>query len=167
MTRRKKSASKPGPGKPLSAHEAGKLSARVREEPAATEAYGVRALSQEQALLDTLTPGEMEVLALMAERLSNAEIAARRNVGMSTVQKHIENIYPKLCVNSRADAVALFLHAQQERSRRELIELRRENARLTRENAALRAETQRLRARSGVIADPTPAPPFAAPFLRS
>ena len=148
MTRRKKSASKSGPGKPLSAHEAGKLSARVREEPA-VEAYGVRALSREQALLDTLTSGEMEVLALMAERLSNADIARQRNVGMSTIQKHIENIYPKLAVNSRADAVALFLHAQQERSVRELTELRRENARLTRENAALRAETQRLRARSG------------------
>ena len=145
MTRRKKSASKSGPGKPLSAHEAGKLSARVREEPAAAEAYGTRTGSREQALLDTLTPGEMEVLALMAERLGNAEIAHRREVGMSTIEKHIENIYPKLSVNSRADAVALFLHAQQERSRRELIELRRENARLIRQNAALQAEIRRLR----------------------
>ena len=149
MTRRKKSASKPVPGKPLSAHEAGKLSARVREEPAATEDYGVRAVSRERAVLDTLTDGEMEVLSLMAERFTNAEIAMRRNVGISTIEKHIENIYPKLGVNSRADAVALFLHAEQERLRRELTELRHENARLAGENAALRAETKRLRARPG------------------
>ncbi len=145
MTRRKKSASKTGPGKPLSAHEAGKLSARVREEPATTEAYGARTWSREEELLDNLTPGEMEVLALMAERLTNETIADRRKVGLSTIEKHIENIYPKLLVNTRADAVALYLHAQQERSRRELTELRRENARLIRQNAALQAEIRRRR----------------------
>jgi ATP/maltotriose-dependent transcriptional regulator MalT len=145
VTRRKKSISKTGRGKPLSAHEAGKLSARVREEPAATQTYGARTSSREEELLDTLTTTEMEVLALMAERLSNETIAQRRNVGLSTIEKHIENIYPKLLVNSRADAVALYLHAQQERSRRELTALRRENARLTRENAALQTQIRRLR----------------------
>ena len=127
MTRRKKSAAKSDA--PLSAHEAGKLSPRVRE-TAAAETYGAPAVSQEQALLDDLTPGEMEVLALMAERLSNTEIAERREVELSKIEKHIENIYPKLFVKTRADAVALFLHAQRDALRREIAELRKEVQRL-------------------------------------
>ena len=46
--------------------------------------------------LDTLTPREREVLALMAEGRSNAAIAAALYVTPRAVEKHISNIFMKL-----------------------------------------------------------------------
>ncbi len=46
--------------------------------------------------LDTLTAREREVLALMAEGLSNATIGERLVVGEGAVHKHIRNIFTKL-----------------------------------------------------------------------
>jgi DNA-binding CsgD family transcriptional regulator/GAF domain-containing protein len=53
-----------------------------------------------------LTPREREVLALVAEGLSNTEIAGRMWVAPSTVAKHLEQAYRKLGVRSRTAAVA-------------------------------------------------------------
>ena len=53
-----------------------------------------------------LSPREMEVLALLAEGKSNQEIAAELVVALSTVKRHIHNIYGKLEVGSRTQAVA-------------------------------------------------------------
>jgi LuxR family maltose regulon positive regulatory protein len=57
-------------------------------------------------LIESLSPRELEILALMAERLSNKEIGSRLFIAPGTVKRHSENIYQKLAVHSRRDAVA-------------------------------------------------------------
>jgi DNA-binding CsgD family transcriptional regulator len=53
-----------------------------------------------------LTPREREVLALVAEGKSNAEIAAELWIATGTVRVHLEHIYTKLDVKSRTAALA-------------------------------------------------------------
>lgn len=56
---------------------------------------------------DDLTPREREVLALMAEGMSNPQIADRLIIGVTTVRTHVSSILSKLGVSNRAEAVAL------------------------------------------------------------
>ncbi len=60
--------------------------------------------SKIQNLVEPLSEREREVLDLVAAGLSNQEIAARLIVGVSTVKKHINNIFGKLAVRSRTQA---------------------------------------------------------------
>jgi LuxR family maltose regulon positive regulatory protein len=57
------------------------------------------------ALVEPLSPRELEVLCLVAEGLSNAEIAQRLYISLSTVKGHTTNIFGKLGVSSRTQAV--------------------------------------------------------------
>ena len=52
-----------------------------------------------------LSPREREVLALIAEGLSNTEIAERLNISEKTVRNHASNVFDKLGVWSRAQAI--------------------------------------------------------------
>jgi two-component system nitrate/nitrite response regulator NarL len=52
-----------------------------------------------------LTARESEVLELMAERLSNKQIARKLSVSLYTVKNHVHNILEKLQVESRMDAI--------------------------------------------------------------
>ena len=71
---------------------------RVRSTP-----YPSRGVS---VLAEPLTPRELEVLTLLREPLSNKDIAVKLNISYETVRRHIINIYGKLDVNRRWDAVA-------------------------------------------------------------
>jgi DNA-binding NarL/FixJ family response regulator len=51
-----------------------------------------------------LTPRETEVLRLVAEGLSNKEIAAALFLSLRTVKFHLVNIYGKLGVSTRTEA---------------------------------------------------------------
>jgi DNA-binding NarL/FixJ family response regulator len=52
-----------------------------------------------------LTARESEVLQLITEALSNAQIAAKLNITEATVKRHLTNVYAKLNAVSRVDAV--------------------------------------------------------------
>jgi DNA-binding NarL/FixJ family response regulator len=54
--------------------------------------------------IDSLTPREREVLAAMAEGLSNAAIASRLVVTERAVEKHVTSIFGKLRLGADADA---------------------------------------------------------------
>ena len=53
-----------------------------------------------------LTEREVDVLCLLAEGISNKQIAERLVVAPSTVKQHLKNIYGKLDVHNRTQAVA-------------------------------------------------------------
>jgi ATP/maltotriose-dependent transcriptional regulator MalT len=53
-----------------------------------------------------LTNREREVLALLADGLGNKQIAARLGIATSTVKTHLELLFEKLEVSTRAEAVA-------------------------------------------------------------
>jgi len=54
---------------------------------------------------ETLTDREMDVLKLMAQGCSNKEIAKNLNISEKTVKNHITNIFRKLQVDDRTQAV--------------------------------------------------------------
>ncbi|MBB5912165.1 DNA-binding NarL/FixJ family response regulator [Nocardia transvalensis] len=65
----------------------------------------LRARAEEQEDPSTLSSREREVLVLVAEALSNRQIATRLGVTEATVKRHLRNIFTKLEAVSRIDAV--------------------------------------------------------------
>jgi predicted ATPase/DNA-binding CsgD family transcriptional regulator len=61
--------------------------------------------SASQPLEDPLTERELEVLRLLAAGLSNQDIADRLVISLGTVKSHTANIYGKLGVNNRVQAI--------------------------------------------------------------
>ena len=57
-------------------------------------------------LLDQLSVRELEVLHLIANGDSNYEIAEQLVLAVSTVKRHVSNIFSKLGVTNRTQAVA-------------------------------------------------------------
>jgi LuxR family maltose regulon positive regulatory protein len=62
--------------------------------------------SQGSALADALTPRERGILELIAEGRSNKEIARFLGIAPETVKSHLKNIFGKLSVEKRAQAIA-------------------------------------------------------------
>ncbi len=58
------------------------------------------------AALPELSSRELEVLALVAEGLSNEEVAARLYLSVRTVERHLSNIYAKLRISGKAARAA-------------------------------------------------------------
>ena len=56
-----------------------------------------------------MTGGEEEVLGLLAQGYVTKEIADKLAVSFDTVRFHLKNIYGKLHVRSRAEAIVQFL----------------------------------------------------------
>ncbi|MFD5224507.1 response regulator [Microbacterium sp. NPDC058342] len=81
--------------------------------PAVTRAligrYGerLRPAEREDAVFDALTPREREVLILVADGRSNAEIAEQLVISHETVKTYVSRILAKLDVRDRVQAVVL------------------------------------------------------------
>jgi len=60
----------------------------------------------DQPLVEPLSERELELLALIARGLTNKQIAAQLFLSQNTVKSHTRNIYQKLSVNSRTQAIA-------------------------------------------------------------
>jgi DNA-binding NarL/FixJ family response regulator len=84
---------------PISPMIARKLLERLRRPPASGPAPPAGAAEI------PLSPKESEILELIARGYSYAEIARLQGVTMHTVQSHIKNLYAKLAVHSRSEAV--------------------------------------------------------------
>ena len=62
-------------------------------------------MSSVEALLDALTSREREVLEMLAEGLSNKEIAWRMKISEHTVKFHVASVFAKLGASTRTEAV--------------------------------------------------------------
>jgi DNA-binding NarL/FixJ family response regulator len=61
--------------------------------------------SEDGAGGDILTKRELEVLVLAARGMSNPQIAHHLGLSEATIKRHLANIYPKMGVGSRGEAV--------------------------------------------------------------
>jgi two-component system, NarL family, response regulator LiaR len=59
---------------------------------------------------DELTAREKEILELLSQGLLYKEIADKKYISMDTVKKHVGNIYRKLHVNNKVEAINKFNH---------------------------------------------------------
>jgi RNA polymerase sigma factor (sigma-70 family) len=81
-------------GSPMSAHIARKV---------------VNIFHQQKNAIDVLSARENEILQLLAEGLLYKEIADQLKITIGTVSQHIHNIYDKLHVQNRTEAINKFL----------------------------------------------------------
>jgi len=75
----------------------------VRSPDATDVGFGAMRETDGHALL---TPRELEVLATLAEGMTNKAIARRLNISLHTVKFHIESLFRKLGARTRTEAVA-------------------------------------------------------------
>jgi two-component system response regulator DevR len=68
----------------------------------------VKTGANQPKLLDSLSPQERRVLALIAEGKTNKEVGADMNLSEKTVKNYLANVFDKLNVTRRSHAAALF-----------------------------------------------------------
>jgi len=79
------------------------ITARERRQSTQTVAPAVE---RDVAAVPVLTQREQQILELLADGLGNKQIAARLGITTNTVKTHLELLFEKLEVSSRAEAVA-------------------------------------------------------------
>lgn len=79
------------------------LVAREAEDSVPVADTGVSGVEQSASL----TNREREILALLADGLGNKQIATRLGISPNTVKTHLELLFEKIGVRSRAEAVAV------------------------------------------------------------
>jgi len=67
------------------------------------------ALTQTRGGTDVLTPREREILQLLADGMSNADVAGQLFISQETVKSHVRHILTKLEADTRTQAVAIAL----------------------------------------------------------
>ena len=72
-------------------------------------AEAIKELSKNRRLLEELSEREVEVLRLIAEGKSNAQISNELFITVNTVRFHLANIYQKLSVSNRTEAANYYL----------------------------------------------------------
>jgi DNA-binding NarL/FixJ family response regulator len=82
------------------------LMAELADEYGSLEDTGPAPKSTVWSLVEPLTPREFQLLTLIAAGLSNRDIAAQLVITVGAVKKHLNNIFGKLQVQSRTQAVA-------------------------------------------------------------
>jgi two-component system, NarL family, response regulator LiaR len=65
--------------------------------------------TKDNTIAQALTDRENEVLEQLSKGLMNKEVADKMQISIGTVRKHIQHIYEKLHVNTRVEAVNLYL----------------------------------------------------------
>ena len=65
---------------------------------------------------------EREILVLVAQGFTNIEIGERLSITRTTVRTHLENIFAKLCVCGRTEAVVKYFFAAE--SKKQIVPLR-------------------------------------------
>ena len=79
----------------------------VREVPVEVRVEGPFVLDEARVRELQLTPRELQILGLIAEGLSNKEIAERVFVSENTVKTHASRVFDKLGARRRTEAVQL------------------------------------------------------------
>jgi two-component system nitrate/nitrite response regulator NarL len=92
-------------GKTVAAAAAAAVGGLVVIDPDLALSFLPAPLNSEDELAEELTPREMEVLLLLAEGLTNKEIAQQLNISQHTVKFHVNGILGKLNAQSRTEAV--------------------------------------------------------------
>ena len=72
---------------------------------AVLEFMGMPARMAEDPAFEALSPREREILALISEGLGNADIGERLSISEKTVRNHVSNLFDKLGVWTRAQAI--------------------------------------------------------------
>jgi len=70
--------------------------------------------SHQLAKMKAVSRREMEVMALISESMTNEEIAQKLFLSAKTVKTHIRNIFEKIGIHNRVEAVLLYIRHKQE-----------------------------------------------------
>lgn len=79
----------------------------IAQQPSGELIAGARTTSHAELHPLPLSNREREILVLLADGLGNKQIAARLGISTNTVKTHLELLFEKLDVSSRAEAVAV------------------------------------------------------------
>jgi LuxR family maltose regulon positive regulatory protein len=94
----------PDPNAPATSHPQPPVRSAVGSQISRSQSSAPPAAGAE--LVEPLSEREIEVLQLIAQGLTNPEIAARLYLSLNTIKAHTRNIYGKLDVHNRTQAVA-------------------------------------------------------------